>query len=219
MRATHVIIAALVLCPWQALGQTSGAPPASGLSEPPTAREPEEWSLFASAYGYAVPDGGNYLQPTFTADRGWLHLQARYNYEDLETGSAWLGCNFSGGGTLAWEITPMVGGVFGSTAGAAFGYIGSLSWRRIELVSEGEYVTVAADSSDNFTYAWSELTLRPLDGLRFGLALQNTWVGGEDDAEPGVLLGLSFKNVDLAAYLFNPSESDRTIVAAVSLEF
>ena len=53
------------------------------------------------------------MQPTFTADRDWLHLEARYNYEALDTGSAWVGYNFSGGETLAWEFTPMIGGVFG----------------------------------------------------------------------------------------------------------
>ena len=30
-------------------------------------------------------------------DHDWLHLEARYNYETLETGSVWVGCNLSGG--------------------------------------------------------------------------------------------------------------------------
>jgi hypothetical protein len=57
-----------------------------------------------------------------TADRGWLHLETRYNYENLETGSAWVGYNFSGGEKLKWEFTPMLGGVFGNTTGVAPGY-------------------------------------------------------------------------------------------------
>ena len=69
----------------------------------PTADE-EAWSFSASAYTYFVPDDSNYVQPTFTADRGWLHLEARYNYEALDTGSAWIGYNFSGGEKLAWEV-------------------------------------------------------------------------------------------------------------------
>jgi hypothetical protein len=111
-----------------------------------------------------VPDSGNYLQPTFTADRGWLHLEARYNYESLDTGSAWLGYNFSGGETLAWEFTPMIGGVFGDTHGIAPGYKGSLSWRKLELYSEGEYVFDTAIPRDSFFYNWSELTLAPVSG-------------------------------------------------------
>jgi hypothetical protein len=74
------------------------------------------------------------------ADRDWLHLEGRYNYEALDTGSAWVGYNFSGGDMLAWEITPMLGGVFGDTTGVAPGYKGSLGWWKLELYSEGEYV-------------------------------------------------------------------------------
>src|SRR5438034_7336511 len=50
-----------------------------------------------------------------SADRGWLHLETRYNYENLETGSVWVGYNFSGGEKLQWEFTPILGGVFGNT--------------------------------------------------------------------------------------------------------
>ena len=70
------------------------------------------------------------MQPTVTADRGRLHLEARYNYEDLDTGSVWAGYNLKGGGDLAWELTPMVGGIFGATRGVAPGYRGSLGWKR-----------------------------------------------------------------------------------------
>ena len=78
------------------------------------------------------------MQPTFTADRDWLHLEARYNYEALDTGSAWVGYNFSGGETVTWELTPMLGAVFGATDGIAPGYKGSLGWKKLELYSEGE---------------------------------------------------------------------------------
>jgi len=102
--------------------------------------EAPEWSFSASTYIYFLPDEANYAQPTVTADRGWLHLEARYNYEDHDTGSLWAGYNFSGGETVTWELAPMLGGVFGNTAGLAPAYKGSLSWRKLEFASEGEYV-------------------------------------------------------------------------------
>src|SRR5262249_1982890 len=82
-----------------ALSTHAQTPPAATNAPPPLAEEAEkpEWSFSASAYAYFVPDSREYVQPTFTADRDWLHLEARYNYENLETGSAWLGYNFSGG--------------------------------------------------------------------------------------------------------------------------
>jgi hypothetical protein len=98
------------------------------------------WSFSASAYTYFVPDSRNYVQPTVTADRQWLHLEARYNYEDLDTGSAWVGYNFSVGEKLSLDFTPMLGGVFGNTTGIAPGYRGTLSWWKLVLYSEGEYV-------------------------------------------------------------------------------
>ena len=81
-----------------------------------------QWSFAASVYGYFPPDAGNYLQPTLSADRDWLHLEMRYNYEELDTASAWLGYNFSGGENLEWEFSPMLGGIFGKVSGFAPGY-------------------------------------------------------------------------------------------------
>ena len=116
---------------------TTNVPTSAATPTPPEANE-KAWSFSASAYTYFIPDDRNYVQPTFTADRGWLHLEARYNYEALDTGSAWVGYNFSGGEALSWEFTPMIGGVFGDTTGIAPGYKGSLSWWKLELYSEGE---------------------------------------------------------------------------------
>ncbi len=80
-----------------------------------------------SQYGYIVPHDRSYALPTFTADSKQLHFGARYNYEDKETGSLWFGYNFSAGDKLALEVTPMIGGVFGNTAGIAPGYKASLT--------------------------------------------------------------------------------------------
>ncbi len=172
---------------------TPNVPVSATTNTPPEADE-KAWSFSASAYTYFVPDDRDYVQPTFTADRGWLHLEARYNYEALDTGSAWVGYNFSGGETLAWELTPMLGGVFGDTTGIAPGYKGSLGWRKLELYSEGEYVFDTGSSSDSFFYNWSELTLAPVEWFRFGMVTQRTRVYQTDrDIQRGVLAGFSFK--------------------------
>ena len=84
-----------------ALAQTTAnAPTSPATATAPATTEASDdkaWSFSASAYTYIVPDSANYGQPTFTADRGWRHLEARYNYEALDTGSVWVGYNFSGG--------------------------------------------------------------------------------------------------------------------------
>jgi hypothetical protein len=225
MRLLAVIAMSVILVGENTLAQTTNTNTLASVATnttPAVAKESDEkaWSFSVSAYTYIVPDSRDYVQPTVTADRDWLHLEARYNYEGLDTGSAWIGYNFSGGEKLAWELTPMLGGVFGNITGIAPGYKGSLSWWRLELYSEGEYVFDTGNSSDSFFYNWSEFTLAPVDWFRFGLVTQRTRLYKTDrDIQRGVLLGFSHKHVDLTGYVFNPDEDKPTFVIAVGLTF
>lgn len=221
MRATHTLILVSSLCANGAIGQIATNDPAATNAAPPALEEDaEKWSFSASVYGYLVPDSRDYLQPTITADRGWLHLEARYNYEDIDTGSAWVGYNLGGGEKLAWEFTPMLGGVFGNSTGIAPGYKGALSWWKLELSTEGEYVIDTGDSSDSFFFTWSELSLAPVEWFRFGLVVQRTKLFATDfDIQRGFLVGFSYKKVDFTTYVFNPDGSRPTFVLGVGLEF
>ena len=220
MRLTAGLAIAIAFMHGVVYAQTTTAVPTSAATNAPPEAADKTWSFAASAYTYVVPDDRDYLQPTFAADRGSLHLEARYNYEALHTGSAWVGYNFSGGKKLPWEITPIVGGVFGDTTGIAPGYKGSLSWLKLELYSEGEYVFDTANSSDSFFYNWSELTLAPAEWFRFGMVTQRTRVYKTDrDIQRGVLAGFSFKRVSLTGYVLNPDEDTPTFVVAVGLTF
>ncbi|MHC1764530.1 MAG: hypothetical protein AB9869_09510 [Verrucomicrobiia bacterium] len=211
-----------------AVGQASEPPGtlnATTLSTNSPAISPGEqdengWSFSAAAFTYIVPDSREYVQPTFAADRGWLHLEARYNYENLETGSTWIGLNLGGGDKLAWELTPMLGGVFGKTTGIAPGYKGSLNYWKLELYSEGEYVFDIEDTSESFFYNWSELSLSPVDWFRFGVVTQRTRAYQTDrDIQRGLLVGFSFKAVELVTCLFNLDESQPTAVIGVTVDF
>lgn len=185
-----------------------------------TATPAPAWTFDSSVNTYFLPDEGNYASPTIAADRGWLHLSARVNYEDLNTGSVWLGYNWSGGETLEWAVTPMLGGVFGQTDGVAPGYTGTLSWRRIEFYSEGEYVFDAHDSADNFFYNWSELTYGPADWLRVGLVTERTRAYETDrDVQRGLLVGFTYKNLDATTYFFNPDDSKPVVMLSVAFSF
>ncbi len=77
-----------VLCSGQLLAQTETNKPAAPANP---------WAFNLSVSGYEVPHGESYVSPTFTADRDTLHLEARYNYEGLQTGSFWVGYNLSVG--------------------------------------------------------------------------------------------------------------------------
>src|SRR5262249_6770711 len=68
------------LRPWTAV--LSLLLPWSVLAVPSPYEEKErDWAFYASLGWYFVPDQTNYPQPTVTADRGPVHIEARYNYE------------------------------------------------------------------------------------------------------------------------------------------
>ena len=178
------------------------------------------WSFSAVAFTYIVPEDTNYVQPTVTADRKRLHLEARFNYEDRDTGSVGAGFKFSGGDAVSWELTPMVGGIFGQTSGLAPGYKGWIAWRALEFYSEGEAVFDAVSTEDNFLYNWSELTLRPVEWLRFGLVTQRTRAYKSDrEIQRGLLVGAAYRSLELTAYVFNPDDSKPIVVIAFGVVF
>jgi hypothetical protein len=223
MRITIAALAITLLWPSYALAQRSpsgdqtATPAASSSAQDEAA---EQWVFSAAVYFYQVVDERNYAQPTLTADRGRLHLEARYNYEDLETASLWLGYNMSGGETVAWEITPMFGGVFGLTDAVAPGYKGSLGWRALEFYSEGEYVFDTGDASDRFFYNWSEFTVALAPWWRVGLVTQRTRVyQTERDIQRGLLVGFSYKALDSTLSVFNPDDSHPIVVFSAAVEF
>ena len=178
-----------------------------------------EWEFEASVYNYFLPDESDFLVSAFAADRGWLHLEARFNSEALDTGSAWLGYNLDGGDTVTWDLTPMVGAAFGDTVGIAPGYKGSVGWKKFEFYSEGAFV-FARENADSYLYNWSELTFAPVEAFRFGLVTERTRVyQTERNIQRGLLLGGSFKQLDAIGYFFNVDDDGPTIVLAITLNF
>ena len=189
------------------------------VPEPALAQAPR-WSFSASAYTYILPESENYVQPTITADRGSLHLEARFNYEGLDTGSTWVGYNFSVGSALTLEITPMIGVAFGDTVGVAPGYKGTLEWRALSLYSETEFVFDARESADSFLYTWSEFAVAPVDWFRFGVAVQRTKAyETEFDIQRGLFAGFSFKRANVGAYFFDAGADRPTVVLSLGASF
>jgi hypothetical protein len=114
----------------------------------------------------------------------------------------------------------MIGAVSGSTDGLAPGYKFSLAGSKLAFYSEGEYLFDADDSSNNFLYAWSELSWAPVEWFRFGLVGQRTKAyDTERDIQRGLLLGFSFEHLDFTTYVFNPDDDVPTWVAAIGVSF
>jgi hypothetical protein len=191
--------------------------PAQG-TQAPSAPEPESWSFSASVYGYYEPDG-ILGQPTITADHGAFHAEARYNYEDVDTASLWVGYNLAFGEEVAFELTPLFGVVFGETEGVAPGFKLDVSYGILGLYSEGEYL-IEEDSGESYFYTWNELTVSPRDWIRVGLVVQRTRAyQTELDIQRGLLVAVSWEAATVGFHLFNPDEDDPTSVVSMSVSF
>jgi len=138
-----------------------GVPTAPSHNIHPPSKNP--WTFTLIMDGYIIPDQESYANPNFIADHGWLHLEARYNSENLRTGSAWIGYNFTAGKKLILNATPMIGGVFGRTNGVAPGCEASLIYKRVEASISNEFV-FATDKSGSFYYDWPQVTYSPSTG-------------------------------------------------------
>jgi hypothetical protein len=167
-----------------------------------------------------VRNGPEYVNPIITADHQWLHLEARYNYEALKTGSLWLGYNFSFGDELSLQATPMIGGIFGNSIGVAPGYTISLGYKWIELFTQGEYFIDSSAHSDNFFYTWTELSAAPVDWFRLGMVIDRTKIFGSSiDIRRGPLVGFTYKALDFTTYWLDPGANNSTIVFSLTVNF
>ena len=92
------------------------------------------------------------------ADRGRFHFETRYNYEDRESTSFFVGANFEFGDELKLTLTPMIGGLVGQTDAIVPGLEADLSIGLFEAYGEAEYVFDLDDSSSKYFYMWSELS-------------------------------------------------------------
>ena len=216
VRPVRRVLAALVLtvAPIAAWAQEQ-VPPPDPVASAPT------WSGSASLSAYFIPDDTDYVQPAFLADRGWLHLEARYNYEAQKTASFWGGVNVEVDGehaTLA--LTPMFGVVTGETDGVAPGLRLTLDVWKLELYSESEWVLDSADETESFFYTWSEFTFHPTDWLRLGTVAQRTRAYQTNRyVQRGLLVGATWKKLSLTYHLFEPFASQKTTVVTLAVEY
>lgn len=216
-RIVRLLVISLFVGSMSARAQSSGA----GASQNAATATPEPtWSLRVSAATYFVPDDENYLQPTVTADRGPLHLESRYHYEDRQSISAFAGWNLEFGKTVKLALTPMLGAVVGRTDGIIPALEMDLTWLRLELYSEGEYVIDRGDRSNRFLYIWSELSVWATEWLRAGMVTQSTHVFRTSrDIQRGFLVGATASKVEGAFYLFHPGSHDQFIVVSIGARF
>ena len=204
---------ALVLAALVVLGRTSLAQEAEPLV---TLEAAEAWEFSGSVFYSEPPGSQDRLTPILYADRGALHLEARYNYEDLQTLSLFGGWTFSSEGELEVAATPMLGATLGETRGIVPALELDVGWRRLAWYAEMEYLFDLEDRDDDFFYSWSTLTYGFTEGLSAGLVVERSkLVDTDTSVQPGLALELQHENVGLSLYAYDLGTDDAYLVVAL----
>jgi hypothetical protein len=221
MRARRTLLSAALAA--ALAGSGSGATAASPEAAPAPAPPPDSgpsWEFGLSGALYVLPEEADFVQPTLRADRGRLHLETRYNYEDRHSASFFAGANFEFGEKAKLALTPMLGGLVGDTDGIVPAFEADFTFGLFEAYAEAEYVFDLGDTSSRFFYMWSELSLWPTEWLRAGVVTQRTRVyQTERDIQRGLLVGFSYRRLEGAVYFFNPGSDDHFTVVSVGVSF
>jgi hypothetical protein len=190
---------------------------AAGAAAEPAAIET---AVEATAYYYALRDEPDLTSVVVAGDREALHLEARYNYEERDAGSAFLGWTFSGGDELSFEATPIVGVLFGSAHGLIPGLEASLAYGPFDASVEAEYVGNLDEHAASYFYTWDELGWSPNAWLRVGLAGQRTRaIHGDRTLERGLFATFTVAKAHFGVYAFNPDLDSRYVVAMFGVSF
>jgi hypothetical protein len=189
----------------------------SKSSDPDSA---EAWAFGIEADYYLFPTEANILPLILTADKGIVHLEARYNYEDRYSASVLGGLNFSFGKKLNVVLTPVAGIVFGRLSAAIAGLETDLNYKRLNFNSQTEWVIDFAGNEGNYIYTFDQLGMGITDHLVLGLTAQRTRLYETKlDLQRGIFAQYSFGKWNLSFSYFNPFSTSYFFLPIVSFDF
>jgi hypothetical protein len=125
-----VLIATAALLLWT---MTCDAQEDKGKPETSATISAPGWAYSATGMYYSFRDQSDFTLAVATAEKGPLHLEARYNYEAQDSGSLFVGWKFSGGEKITYELTPIIGAVFGQLEGIAPGFEAAVGYGVVDF--------------------------------------------------------------------------------------
>ena len=203
-----------------ALASIALLPATTVLADEPAPGKARETSFAVTGYYYAMRDQPDFGVGVASLDRGALHLEGRYNYEARDAASVFVGWKFAAGDAVTFEVTPIMGGLFGAARGVVPGFEASIAWHTFDAYVEAEYVYDLEQSSDSYYYSWSELGWKPVEWLRTGFVGQRTrTVDDGRDFQRGVFAQLIFDKATVGIYAFNPDSGSRYVIVSAGVHF
>lgn len=196
--------------------------PQDPAAKPPTpaVQPPSQWVTDLSTYWIEPPHTYGYLSAVFTADRGPLHLEAHWAYEDRDTLSLFAGKNIPIEGDLKGSITPRLGIAGGDSSGIIPAVALDLSWSKLNFTTDFEYLIGTSSSTSDFFYSWTELSWQFTERFNAGLVGARTHVYNQElDVDRGLLFGFNFRRTRLTGYLFNLDQDDPYVMLGLGASF
>ena len=164
----------------------------------------------ADGFSYAAKAESVLLGMGFAAD-SWG--------EDVRTLSLFGGKTISGGKSLQYSITPLVGFSAGNFTGVSLAANAEIDWMNFYISSQTQYSIATKQNIADFLFSWSELGYNISSKFFGGLAIQYTRQVGINNVEPGFVAGINLKKISIPCYVFNPSNPDRYFVVGLNFEF
>jgi hypothetical protein len=179
------------------------------------------WSFSLWADYFIIPEESNFLNPTFYADHKAFHFEGRYNYEDMNTASAFAGWKLETGNKFQFIATPMLGFTFGNTNGFLPALELELIYKNFDFYSESEYMIDFESNENNFAYTYTELAATIFkDHVRTGLTGQRTRLyQTEFDVQRGVFAEYYFGRFRAGVYYYDPFSNSNFGVVSLSVDF
>jgi hypothetical protein len=176
------------------------------------------WAFSGSMTSYFGSTIDLYAVPDLWIEYHGFHLEARYNYEDLHTGSMFLGWHFGWGDeNSGLDATPMVGWVVGRIDGVAPALLIDARLGRFALYNELEYVFPQDDES--FAYDRTDLMYAFAEPMFLGIAGEHTLSSSDRDFVPGLLIGASAPRFVVTFYVFQPGDNEAKGAMEFELEY
>lgn len=149
-----------------------------------------------------------------------MYTEMRYNYEELNTASLYVGKKFNAKGTLESSFTPAAGIVAGRYTGASVALNTELSYKNIFFNSQAQYTVSADRTADNFYYNWSDLYYMSLPWLFTGITMQQTGLcNNAMKTQTGLLMGVTKGKWTVPVYMFNVLNDQKYFIVGINVEW
>jgi hypothetical protein len=171
---------------------------------------------------YYTQDGGYLIGPIVKVKNNQdLYLEARYNYEDINTFSFYLGKSYSGKSDFTYRVIPMAGGVFGKFRGISLGLNTEFEYRKLFFSADSQYTRSIRNSERTFYFSWSELGYELTDDIFAGAAFQYTYLPHDCSnlMQAGGMAGYVYNSWQISVYGFRPLNDARNFICSIIWEW